>query len=78
MMKTLIYFHGFQSGAGTATVGRFRRCLPDWRVEAPDIPQDPLEALDFLRALCAELRPDVVLGTSLGASTPTRWSATAA
>lgn len=53
MMKTLIYFHGFQSGAGTATVGRFRRCLHDWRVEAPDIPQDPLEALDFLRTLCA-------------------------
>ena len=67
MTKTLIYFHGFQSGAGTASVGRFRRCLPDWRVEAPDIPQDPLEALAFLRALCTELRPDVILGTSLGA-----------
>lgn len=67
MTKTLIYFHGFQSGAGTATVGRFRRSLPDWRVEAPDIPQDPLEALSFLRTLCAKLRPDVILGTSLGA-----------
>ena len=40
MMKTLIYFHGFQSGAGTATVGRFRRCLPDWRVEAQSA-EDP-------------------------------------
>lgn len=67
MSRILVYFHGFQSSSGTATVGRLHRAFPDWRVMAPDIPQDPLEALAMLRDLCRELQPDVILGTSLGA-----------
>lgn len=65
MMK-LIYFHGFGSSAQSGTIRTLREQLPDFEVVAPDIPVDPKEALPFLKQLCQEVQPDVVIGTSMG------------
>ena len=64
--KKLIYFHGFGSSAASGTVKTLRELLPDFDVVAPDIPVDPAEALPFLRGLCMDEKPDVVVGTSMG------------
>lgn len=64
--KKLIYLHGFGSSAASGTVVSLRALLPDFDVVAPDIPVDPAEALPFLRGLCMNEVPDVVVGTSMG------------
>lgn len=65
-MKKLMYLHGFGSSAASGTVKTLRELLPDFDVVAPDIPVDPAEALPFLRGLCMNEVPDVVVGTSMG------------
>ena len=62
----LIYFHGFGSSGASGTVETLRRLLPDDQIIAPDIPVDPVEALPYLRQLCADEQPDIVVGTSMG------------
>jgi len=64
--KKLIYLHGFGSSAASGTVQTLRELLPDFEVVAPDIPVDPAEALPFLRGLCMNEVPDVVVGISMG------------
>lgn len=62
----LIYFHGFGSSAQSGTIRTLRKMLPDFEVIAPDIPVDPADALPFLKQLCEDEQPDVVIGTSMG------------
>lgn len=62
----LIYFHGFGSSAQSRTIRTLRTMLPDFVVIAPDIPVDPADALPFLKKLCEDEQPDVVIGTSMG------------
>lgn len=62
----LIYFHGFGSSSQSGTIRTLRELLPDFQVIAPDIPVDPSEALPFLKQLCKDEQPDVVVGTSMG------------
>lgn len=62
----LIYFHGFGSSAQSGTIRTLRKMLPDFEVIAPDIPVDPSDALPFLKQLCEDEQPDVVIGTSMG------------
>lgn len=64
--KKLIYLHGFGSSAASGTVKTLRELLPDFDVVAPDILVDPAEALPFLRGLCMNEAPDVIVGTSMG------------
>ena len=64
--KKLMYLHGFGSSAASGTVRTLRELLPDFDVVAPDIPVDPAEALPFLRGLCMNEVPDVVVGPSMG------------
>lgn len=64
--KKLLYMHGFGSSAASGTVVILRELLPGFDVVAPDIPVDPVEALPFLRGLCMNELPDVVVGTSMG------------
>ena len=64
--KKLMYLHGFGSSAASGTVRTLRELLPDFDIVAPDIPVDPAEALPFLRGLCMNEVPDVVVGTSMG------------
>ena len=62
----LIYFHGFGSSGASGTVQLLRLLLPEAEVIAPDIPVDPVEALPFLKKLCEEEQPDIIVGTSMG------------
>ena len=62
----LIYFHGFGSSSQSGTIRTLREKLADFEVIAPDIPVDPQDALPFLKQLCNEVQPDVVIGTSMG------------
>ncbi len=62
----LIYFHGFGSSGASGTVQLLRLLLPEAEVVAPDIPVDPVEALPFLKKLCEDEQPDIVVGTSMG------------
>ena len=62
----LIYFHGFGSSSQSGTIRTLREKLTDFVVIAPDIPVDPQDALPFLKQLCNEVQPDVVIGTSMG------------
>lgn len=62
----IIYFHGFGSSGASGTVQILRQLLPDDEILAPDIPVDPIDALPFLRELCATEQPDLVIGTSMG------------
>lgn len=64
--KKVMYLHGFASSAASGTVQTLREMLPDFDVVAPDIPVDPTEALPFLRSLCVDEKPDVIVGTSMG------------
>lgn len=62
----LIYFHGFGSSSQSETIKTLRELLPDFQIIAPDIPVDPAEALPFLKQLCNNEKPDVVVGISMG------------
>ena len=61
-----MYVHGFASSGSSGTVMTLRRYLTEWRVVAPDLPVDPFEALELLRRMVDEERPDIVVGTSMG------------
>lgn len=65
-MKKIIYFHGFGSSGASGTVEQLRLMLPEYQIIAPDIPVDPVDALPFLKELCASEQPDLVIGTSMG------------
>lgn len=62
----LLYVHGFASSGSSGTVMTLRRYLSTWQVVAPDLPVDPFEALELLRRVVEEEKPDVVVGTSMG------------
>jgi predicted esterase YcpF (UPF0227 family) len=62
----IIYFHGFASSGASGTVQLLRKLMPDDEVIAPDIPVEPLEALPYLKELCQQEQPDIIIGTSMG------------
>lgn len=62
----LMYVHGFASSGSSGTVMTLRRYMTKWSVIAPDLPVDPFEALELLRRMVEEERPDIVVGTSMG------------
>lgn len=64
--EKIVYFHGFASSGASGTAQLLRRVLPDYEIVAPDIPLDPREALPFLKQLCAQEQPCLVIGTSMG------------
>ena len=64
--KKIMYVHGFGSSGQSGTVGRLRTVLPQATVIAPDLPIHPAEAMALLRQLCADERPDLIVGTSMG------------
>lgn len=64
--KKLMYLHGFGSSAASGTAKTLKEILLEFDVVAPDIPVDPAEALPFLRGLCMNEVPDVIVGISMG------------
>ena len=66
-MKKLLYFHGFGSSGQTESVRTLRALLPEFLVLSLDIPVDPKEALPYLKMMCEQGQPDIIVGTSMGA-----------
>ena len=64
--KTLLFVHGFASSGRSGTAGTLRTLLPEAEVIAPDLPVRPAEALELLRGIVSDRRPDLILGTSMG------------
>lgn len=70
----ILYLHGFASSGASGTVQVLRHTY--WekaapharlRVLAPDLPVDPLLALERIRQCVARENPRLIIGTSLGA-----------
>ena len=61
-----MYVHGFASSGSSGTVMALRRHLPQWNIIAPDLPVDPFEAMELLRATVEREQPEIVVGTSMG------------
>lgn len=66
-MKKLLYFHGFGSSGQTESARTLRELLPEFLVLSLDIPVDPVEALPYLKRMCEQGSPDIIVGTSMGA-----------
>ena len=68
-MTTILYIHGFASSGATGTATSMRNALypSGIQVLAPDVPVMPSEALPFLRQQVAEVQPDLIVATSMGA-----------
>lgn len=66
-MKKLLYFHGFGSSGQTESARTLRELLPEFLVLSLDIPVDPKEALPYLKMMCEQGQPDIIVGTSMGA-----------
>lgn len=68
-MKTILYIHGFASSGASGTPQMLRQQLYEQgvRVLSPDVPTMPTEALPFLRRFVESERPDLIVGTSMGA-----------
>ncbi|MBR1927984.1 MAG: esterase [Bacteroidales bacterium] len=65
--KKILYVHGFASSGQTGSVKTLRLLLPDATVIAPDLPVEPEEAMGLLRSVVSSEKPDLVIGTSMGA-----------
>ena len=69
-MTKVIYLHGFSSAGSTGTAVHLRNYLyQEYGVSvlSPDIPVMPSEAMVFLKQLMETERPDLIIGTSMGA-----------
>lgn len=64
--KTILYVHGFGSSAQSGTVKLIQQTLPGARVIARDMPLHPEEAMELLRKVVSEEKPDLIIGTSMG------------
>lgn len=67
-MKKAIFLHGFYASGSCPMAIALKEAL-DGEVEVltPDLPLHPLEALAFVRALCRQEQPDMLVGNSDGA-----------
>jgi len=69
-MKKILYLHGFSSAGSTGTATNLRNHLyADYGVTvvSPDIPVSPSEALKYIQQIITNEKPDLVIGTSMGA-----------
>ena len=64
--KKIMYVHGFGSSAQSGTVTLLRTLMPNANVVARDIPLHPAEAIEMLKQMCDEEKPDLIIGTSMG------------
>ena len=64
--KTILYVHGCASSAASGSVTRIRQVLPSARVVAYDNPLHPQEAITMLNRVCAQKKPDLIIGISMG------------
>lgn len=64
--KKILYVHGFCSSGQSGTVVKLKQFLPSASFVAPDLPLHPQEAIDLLRNVCKNEKPDLIIGTSMG------------
>lgn len=64
--KKIMYVHGFGSSAQSGTVTMLRTLMPQATIVADDLPLHPAEAMDLLRQMQRDERPDLIIGTSMG------------
>ncbi len=62
----ILFIHGLASSGAYKMSSSLRILFRPCEVTAPDVPIDPSEALEMLRGLCEEVKPDLVVGLSLG------------
>jgi len=67
-MKVL-YIHGFASAGSSGTATQMRTHLYPMGISviSPDVPVSPLAAISFLKRVVEEEKPDLIMGTSMGA-----------
>ena len=65
--KTVVYLHGYGSNGQSSTVRQMRRMMPEFNLLAPDIPENPAEALPFLKDFCKANDAKLIIGTDMGA-----------
>lgn len=65
--KKILFLHGFASSGRNGSVKTLRTLLPQAQIIAPDLPEHPADAMAMLRSIVDSDRPDLVIGTSMGA-----------
>ena len=66
MSQRILFIHGLASSGKYKMADQLRILLKGAEVLSPDVPFDPEEAIPFLRNLCDEFQPDLLVGHSLG------------
>lgn len=62
----ILYIHGLSSSGNSGTAACLRRLLPDDTIISPDLPIEPMEALELLKKIVKEEKIDLAIGTSMG------------
>ena len=65
-MKKILYVHGLASSGASNTAKTLQRLFPKFKVIAPDLPVNPLEANHLLQCIIVQEKPNVIIGTSMG------------
>ena len=65
----IVYIHGFASAGSTGSATQLRNHFypKGIQVLSPDVPVEPLRALQFLRDYIAQHQPSLIIATSMGA-----------
>lgn len=65
----ILYIHGFASAGSTGSATQLRNHFYPMGVQvlSPDVPIEPLQAIEFLRQFVALHQPDLIVSTSMGA-----------
>ena len=67
-LPMMMYLHGFMSGANGAKQRQLQKQFKGrWRVIAPELDGDPDKSLDIINEVIEQERPEIIVGTSLGA-----------
>lgn len=64
--KKIMYVHGFLSSAQSGTVKMLQELMPEAKIIAEDIPVHPEEAMQLLKSMAENEKPDLIIGTSMG------------
>lgn len=65
--KKILYVHGFASSGQNGSVRTLRLLMPRAHVLAPDLPVEPFDAMELLRNMVVSEKPDLIVGSSMGA-----------
>ena len=67
-LPVMMYLHGFMSGANGAKQRQLQKHFKGrWRVIVPELDADPEKSLAIIDELIEKERPEIIVGTSLGA-----------